>query len=103
MSEQNRIFSFVEAPLRAIRPDLTAAQLAMLARTMFSAVHGVVSLGLEQKLGDMPPRRLKEQITLVVAATARGLLDPVPARVGTKALRAASAKPSRRRRPAAAS
>jgi AcrR family transcriptional regulator len=80
VGEQNRIFSFVEEPLRAIRPDLTPAKLATLARTLFSAVHGVVSLGLEQKLGDMPPRRLREQIALVVAATARGLLDPAPAR-----------------------
>ncbi len=89
VAEQNRIFSFVEAPLRTIRPDLSAAKLATLARTLFSAVHGVVSLGLEQKLGDMPPRRLREQIALVVAATARGLLDPAPARrVGKGALRA---------------
>src|SRR6202043_1791061 len=34
VAEQNRIFSFVEAPLRAIRPDLTAAKLATLARTL---------------------------------------------------------------------
>ncbi len=80
LTEQSRIFSFVEEPLRAIRPDLTATELAMLARTLFSAVHGVVSLGLEQKLGEMPPRRLREQTALVVAATARGLLDPAPAR-----------------------
>jgi AcrR family transcriptional regulator len=75
LTEQNRIFSFVEEPLRTIRPDLTATELAMLARTLFSAVHGVVSLGLEQKLGELAPRRLREQIALVVAATARGLLD----------------------------
>ena len=80
VTEQNRIFSFVEAPLRAICPDLAATELATLARTLFSAVHGVVSLGLQQKLGDIQPRRLREQIALVVAATARGLLDPAPAR-----------------------
>ena len=72
-AELNRIFQFVEEPLRAIRPDLAAAELAQLARTVFSAVHGVVSLGLEQKLGEIPARRLREQTAAIVTAIARGL------------------------------
>jgi AcrR family transcriptional regulator len=79
VAEQNRIFLLVEEPLRAIRPDLAAAELAQVARTVFSAVHGVVSLGLEQKLGEVPPRRLREQTTAIVTAIARGLRDPAAA------------------------
>ncbi len=45
-AELNCIFQLVEEPLRAIRPDLAASELAQLARAVFSAVHGVVSLGL---------------------------------------------------------
>ena len=74
-AELNRIFQFVEEPLRAIRPDLAAAELAQLARTVFSAVHGVVSLGLEQKLGEIPARRLREQTAAIVMAVARGLRE----------------------------
>jgi AcrR family transcriptional regulator len=73
VAEQNRIFQLVEEPLRAIRPDLEAGELTHLARTVFSAVHGVVSLGLEQKLGELPPRRLREQAEAIVTAIARGL------------------------------
>jgi AcrR family transcriptional regulator len=73
IAEQNRIFQLVEAPLHAIRPDLAAGDLAQLARTVFSAVHGVISLGLEQKLGEIPPRRLREQAAAIVTAIARGL------------------------------
>jgi len=76
MAEQNRIFLFVEEPLRAIRPDLTATELTLLARVLFSAVHGIVSLGLEEKLGEIQPLRLREQTAVVVAALARGLRDP---------------------------
>jgi AcrR family transcriptional regulator len=72
-AELNRIFQFVEEPLRAIRPNLAAGELAQLARTVFSAVHGVVSLGLEQKLGEIPARRLREQTATIVTAIARGL------------------------------
>jgi AcrR family transcriptional regulator len=76
IAEQNRIFQLVEEPLRAIQPGLAAGELAQLARTVFSAVHGVVSLGLEQKLGEIPVRRLREQTAAVVTAIARGLRDP---------------------------
>ena len=76
VAEQNRIFLFVEEPLRAIRPDLTATELTLLARALFSAVHGIVSLGLEEKLGEIEPRHLGEQTAVVVAALARGLRDP---------------------------
>jgi AcrR family transcriptional regulator len=75
VAEQNRIFQLVEEPLRAIRPDLAAGELTQLARSVFSAVHGVVSLGLEEKLGEIPPRRLREQTTAIVTAIARGLRD----------------------------
>jgi AcrR family transcriptional regulator len=74
-AELNRMFQFVEEPLRAIRPGLAPAELTQLARTVFSAVHGVVSLGLEQKLGEIPARRLREQIALIVTAIARGFRE----------------------------
>ncbi len=76
IAEQNRIFQVVEEPLRAIQPDLAAGELAQLARAVFSAVHGVVSLGLEQKLGEIPARRLREQTAAIVTALARGLREP---------------------------
>ena len=73
VAEQNRVFQLVEEPLRALRPDLAAGERAHLARAVFSAVHGVVSLGLEQKLGEIPRRRLREQTAAIVTALARGL------------------------------
>ena len=72
-AEQNRIFMLVEEPLCAIKPGLAAGELTQLARTVFSAVHGVVSLGLEQKLSEIPPRRLREQTAGIVTAIAHGL------------------------------
>ncbi len=75
VAEQNRIFQLIEAPLHALRPGLAASEMTQLARTVFSAVHGVVSLGLEQKLGEIPPRRLREQTAAIVTAIARGLRE----------------------------
>jgi AcrR family transcriptional regulator len=77
--EQARLFRHVEAPLSALRPGLAPAELALLARSVFSAVHGIVTLGLEEKLGTIPPRTLRAQITTIVAAVGAGLARaPLP-------------------------
>jgi hypothetical protein len=74
LAEQVRLFTYVEEPLRALRPDLKSRDRALLARSLFSAVHGIVSLGLEEKLVPMPLPALKQQLAYVVRATANGIL-----------------------------
>ncbi len=71
--QQNAAFSHVEAPLTALRPDLPAAERALLARTLFTAVHGMVALGLDEKVAAMALPVLREQVRTVVRAMARGL------------------------------
>jgi AcrR family transcriptional regulator len=75
LADQAKLFGYVERPLRALRPAMKAGERVLLARSLFSAVHGVVSLGLEEKLGVVPLTTLRAQVALVVAATARGLAD----------------------------
>jgi AcrR family transcriptional regulator len=71
--EQQRLFGYVEAPLRELVPAMPAADRALLARSLFSAVHGLVLLGLEEKLVALPLRVLREQMTQLVATIGRGL------------------------------
>lgn len=78
-ARQRAAFSFVEAPLAALRPDLPPDEHVMLARTMFSAVHGMVDLGLDEKVASLTPGALRAQIGLVVAAVAAGLTASAPA------------------------
>lgn len=72
-ARQTAAFSFIEAPLAALRPGLPPAKRALLARTLFAAVHGMVALGLDEKVASMKPAELRAQIRLVVAAIAAGL------------------------------
>jgi AcrR family transcriptional regulator len=72
--EQIRLFGYVEQPLRELLPGLPPEQLAMLARSLFSAVYGIVTLGLEEKLGVVSLEALRTQTTLIVSAIAMGLL-----------------------------
>ncbi len=68
-----RAFSHVEAPLAGLLPGQSAAERGLLARSMFAAVHGVVALGLDEKVAAMTQAQLREQLRLVVAAMTRGL------------------------------
>lgn len=74
MVEQVRLFSYIEEPLAEMRPELKGRERPLLARTLFSAVHGIVSLGLDEKLGAVPEPVLRAQVETVVEAMGRGLM-----------------------------
>jgi AcrR family transcriptional regulator len=73
VADQRRLFEFVEQPLTTLRPDETPEVRALLARSLFSAVHGIVALGLEEKLQLIPLPVLREQVTTLVEAIGKGL------------------------------
>jgi AcrR family transcriptional regulator len=73
-AEQKRLFGFIEQPLRELQPGLGPDASALLARSLFSAVHGIVILGLEDKLGVVPIEVLRAQLRTVVGAIGAGLL-----------------------------
>jgi AcrR family transcriptional regulator len=73
LEDQNRLFALIEAPLARLLPDEPADSRARLARSLFSAVHGVVALGLEEKLSPTPAAALDAELTRVTRALAFGL------------------------------
>ncbi len=73
LKEQVRLFRYIEEPLSRLCPYLHAHDRHLLARTIFSATHGVVSLGLDEKLLSLPPATLQGQVERVVQAMGRGL------------------------------
>ncbi|MGU3539215.1 TetR/AcrR family transcriptional regulator [Methylobacterium sp. A54F] len=73
VAEQARLFRRIEAPLRLLRPDLPPDALSLLARSLFSATHGIVSLGLDERLMALPPEVVRGQVETLVRAMAAGL------------------------------
>ena len=63
----------VEQPLHALRPDLPPAECRLLARSLFSATHGIVALGLDAQRLALPAPVVGAQIELLVRAMAAGL------------------------------
>ena len=73
MANLHRLFVYIEEPLRKLAPAMMPARRTLLARSLFSAVHGIVLIGLEEKLQSIPLPVLREQVTVMVEALARGL------------------------------
>lgn len=72
--QHQALFAFIERPLEQLMIENDAEARMLLARSLFSAVHGIVALGLEEKLTGMSMESLKQQIRIVVSASTVGLL-----------------------------
>jgi hypothetical protein len=73
ISEQMELFRHIYRPLAALFPQRPAARLGVTARSLFSAVHGMVALGLEQKLIAVPLTALRSEIATLTRAMIDGL------------------------------
>lgn len=72
--DQNRLFALVEECLLTAIADPADRRNA--ARALFSAVHGIVSLSLDRKLGEFQQDATQRQIEFLIATAARGLARP---------------------------
>lgn len=70
--EHYDLFRHIEAPLAEIMPNTTPATLRATARTIYSAVHGVVSLSLQGRLDVVPLEVLEDQVRRLTLAFAKG-------------------------------
>ncbi|MGD9544445.1 MAG: TetR/AcrR family transcriptional regulator [Methylocystis sp.] len=71
---RNRLFNRLDGPLSRLLPGTSHRAREAFARTLFSAVHGVVALGLDEKIAETPPKMLDEQLEKLVRVLADGLM-----------------------------
>ena len=69
------IFAHVEAPLAQLVPGMGEAGRAQAGRALFAGVHGIVLLGLEQRLGETSAEMIRAQFHLLVGSALRGMRD----------------------------
>ena len=74
IDDQLQLFRHVYEPLAALFPKRSREELGITARSLFSAVHGMVALGLEQKLVAVPLPALRKEIAGLVRAMIDGLI-----------------------------
>jgi AcrR family transcriptional regulator len=71
--EQTRLFQRVLAPLAILMPRTTAQERQLFAHTLFTAAHGIVDMGLQQRIFAVPKEALKGQIAFLLRAICDGL------------------------------
>eukprot|EP00435_Cladocopium_sp_Y103_P077700 s1_g1439.t1 len=72
--EQNlKLLSLIEGPLRDLHPELSKVALATRARTYFSAIHGVVSIALEERFISVSPQSLRRELRQLVSRFAKSV------------------------------
>lgn len=75
LDEHVRLFSHVVAVLKEILPERSDDEIWSLARLMFSAVHGIVSLGMHDLFIAVPSDEIEQQVETLVRAMVRGLFE----------------------------
>src|SRR5690349_24300467 len=66
-------FNLMHEPFERLMPEADPQDVALLSRMMFSAVHGIISLGLEERMVAVPPDSLRQQLAQFVDTHLRGL------------------------------
>ena len=62
LKEHSALFQAVAVPLASLRPDLDEDLLLIRARTIFAAVHGVITLSLQQRFVGVPDAQLESEL-----------------------------------------
>jgi AcrR family transcriptional regulator len=72
------LFGHLRQPLAQLLPGRSAETLADAANALFSGTHGVVVLGLDGKLGRVPPEVIAHRVRFLIAAALAGAAVAAP-------------------------
>ncbi|CTQ49078.1 TetR/AcrR family transcriptional regulator [Jannaschia donghaensis] len=71
----DQLLAIIDAPLREVYPDLPDAEIRVRTRALFSAVHGIVLLGIEDRISGVADDRLSDMIRFILSsATGRNVI-----------------------------
>lgn len=63
----SQLFANIEAPLARLFPDLPHDELDLMVRALFSSVHGIVLLGLQNRISAVPQPQIEKMISQVLS------------------------------------
>lgn len=73
LAEHAFLIGLIAVPMAARMPEASAEDIAIRARTFFSAVHGVIAISLEGRFVGITPERLEEEVAALAGILARSL------------------------------
>ncbi|QMU58591.1 MAG: TetR family transcriptional regulator [Boseongicola sp.] len=72
LDELSRLFGIIAKPLATLNPTADAESLDLMTRALFSSIHGIVLLGLENRISGVPQDRLSGMIEFILRNAASG-------------------------------
>lgn len=69
LGELARLFGYIDGPVRECFPSLGNADVGLMTRALFSSVHGIVLLGLENRISGVPRDEIRRMIALVLRSS----------------------------------
>ncbi|MGB1235166.1 MAG: TetR/AcrR family transcriptional regulator [Planktomarina sp.] len=67
-AELARLMGYIAAQVKALKPELSDADVMLVTRTLFSSIHGIVWLGLENRVSGVPQSELERMIEIILRA-----------------------------------
>lgn len=67
LAEIRKLFAYIAGPLAEIYPDWEPAKQELMVRALFSSIHGICLLGLENRFSGVPEDRIEDMIALVLS------------------------------------
>jgi AcrR family transcriptional regulator len=77
LANQAKLLSHIAKPLAQLQPELNEQELMIRTRTMFAAVHGIVSLSLDNRFVSLATDTLPEEIDRFIGLLLKGLKSEV--------------------------
>ncbi|MEM9733072.1 MAG: TetR/AcrR family transcriptional regulator [Pseudomonadota bacterium] len=72
-AEQNALFRHIEKPLSLCMRSAPEEQLSAVAKSLFSAVHGLITLSVEQRIAGVSVKEVKPQMDFLLRTFVAGL------------------------------
>lgn len=66
MEELRKLFANIAGPVSELFPELDAKELELMVRALFSSVHGIVLLGLQNRISGVPRGNIERMIAQVL-------------------------------------
>ena len=66
--DMRNLFAIIEGPVQECFPDFSERDVALMTRALFSSVHGIVLLGLENRLAAVPREELSHTLRMLLQA-----------------------------------
>ena len=75
LEDHYRLFTFIKEPIADLKKDMSEEDMMVLARSLFSGVHGIISLGRQVRLQPLSHEVIWQQVELIVTSFVKGFAD----------------------------